>query len=414
MAATTCHMQYLSPTPGKITLMAFSPATGNDGMTSTLCQELRRCRFNSATAEVPAAKVAETLQNCLGAGIRPFLSPTSNRLTPTIWNNFLSFCDSLRPNLQNAIGGWMLKSGATLGDVSSSSTLSNCVSIFRNYDNTRSTSASLLSLPLFISALSINAVSGSSSETNYRTYLEGFLENLTPSFWPFIPFSTDLRLSSLLTSYYREFEIFSLMARYTGTPMWAYVKCLTASASGAVPQTTSANLRCAAFSALAYGAQGLVWWTYRSQESGGTTYNGLVDATGNKTTLWNMVQKINTEVSALNTVLCGCQLVGCRHTGTTHYDYTCQLDGEFGPLKSITTGSQGVLVSHLCNKGTDYLMVVSHPTTATQTISLEFNPYWTVSQLSVSDSGVLSTNDLTQASLSLTMNPGDFFIFKWS
>lgn len=93
----------------------------------------------------------------------------------------------------------------------------------------------------------------------------------------------------------------------------------------------------------------------------------------------------------------------CQPYGNHPIGGTCKLKGAFGPLKGITSGSAGVLLSHLCKEGVDYLVIVNHPGAPGQSLTLEFSDYWQVVQTVLSSSGFPMGNPISQTTLSLNL-----------
>lgn len=437
MAITPQNQPYQSPTPGEITLMAFSPNTGTSPMSSALCQDLRDCGFNSAAVETTQQNAWSTINNCKNYGIKPFLHVAGMEDSVAKCQPYVNLYKKA-----TGLGGWMLKSGVTQSQVTEGSNLAEVADSIRKTDQFVTIEAydkyvkdlgrnnvvkEEVSIkyphPIFMSALSAadfphqsDSRAKSASEELYKNYIEAFQDNLQPSFWPFLTFPTVVDSTTFpLQDFYRDLEIFSLMVRYTNSPMWPYISCRTETGYGNIlPVGTEARLRSAAFSALAYGAQGLVWWTYGPTKSlAGQDVNGLIDGNGNKTGLWNVVKRINTRISALNLIFNGCRPVECRHTGTTYYVGTCLLKGAIGPVVSLLTGSAGVLVSHISNEGDDYLVIVNHPGAPTQKLTIDFSKQFGIERSSIASDGLISWNSISSYNLEINLPAGEMEIFRW-
>ncbi len=67
------NKDYKSPTPGAITILAWSPATDDQGLTDDYCKVMAECGFNSTQVTVTITKVSNTLTNCEKYGIYPFM-----------------------------------------------------------------------------------------------------------------------------------------------------------------------------------------------------------------------------------------------------------------------------------------------------------------------------------------------------
>lgn len=429
MAKVLQNQPYQSPTPGKITLMAFGPNSGTAVMTDALCQELKDCGFNSAAIETTLTNALPTITNCAKYGIKPFLHTAGMEDSVATCTTFVNRCKNAQ-----GLGGWLVKSGVKEIEATAESKLCKSVDSIRKNDQYKTiiTYKYTFDYPhnkvvketvrityphsIFMSALNSGDIPQSITSQAYKTYIEAFQDNLQPTFWPFFSFPTALNTITFPTSaFYRELEIFAMMARYTNGPMWPYLRCqIEAGSVSPVPTDTEVRLRSAAFSAMAYGAQGLVWWTYRpTKSSTGKDFNGLVDGNGNKTLLWNIVKKINSRISALNFIFAGSIPVECRHTGTTYYAGTCLLKGAIGPVVSLLTGSAGVLVSHLSNGGDDYLVIVNHPGAPLQKLTLGVSSLYKIERIAVSTTGTITKSLISSYNLEINLGAGEMEIFRW-
>lgn len=105
---------------------------------------------------------------------------------------------------------------------------------------------------------------------------------------------------------------------YEGRPFWAYVESMSEKKTNAdnvlapkFPKARESYMRYEAFAALAFGAQGILYWTYGDREpNGNEVYLGaLLDMEGNPTEAWYAAQKVNMEIHALKDVFLGCKLL---------------------------------------------------------------------------------------------------------
>ncbi|MGN0237033.1 MAG: hypothetical protein ACI4AK_02955 [Lepagella sp.] len=132
-------------------------------------------------------------------------------------------------------------------------------------------------------------------------------------------------------------------------------------------------MRFEAFSALAYGAQGIVYWQYRihgcdsgkldtlipvlpspvSQNSVSNSENGStqndqytqeapIDINGNQTPIWDMVRTVNEEILKYDYIFYNCNVIEHK---------LCPegviIDVNFGCLRRLASYGKGVLISHI-------------------------------------------------------------------
>lgn len=215
-------------------------------------------------------------------------------------------------------------------------------------------------------------------------------------------------------NFYDDLQVFSNKAKQTGKPMWSYCESMEYTAkSHSRPAATVPYLSFEAFSALAYGAQGIVYWTYRQRPSNAeeTYLSALVDLDGNKTKAWYAAKKVNFDIRALTPVFLGAEMVECKHTGNIPMREALSSISGFGPLESLTNGEKGVLASHLKNDGHDYLILVNHDVLNNQKVNLKFLKDVRVEQLKVS-SGKIKRKSLKKVTR-LTLTPGGYAVFEW-
>ena len=398
---------YLSPTPGKITIAAFYPfvATGSPSLASY--KELLDCGFNSAVIKVRNSADKDTLANCSLYGIHPFFNDPrlahSETTCQRLVSGYVSQGNDGNPIPNTQLGGWMLTDDATLTDVRKESTLEQTIGWIRKYDPCH---------PIF-TGLIANADFSTVAGATYRQYIEDFEYNLSPSLWPYRYFTypgSATTESNPFANFYKGLETFAFMARYTNVPMWSYVRALTG--TGGTPPL-EAQMRLEAFSALAYGAQGIAYWRYRPESD---SEKGLVTSTGEKTNQWRYAQKINQEIATFNNVFAGCQLVECRHT-STQPNGTCKLSMSFGPFRNINTKIAGVLVSHILNNGNNFLVIVNHSATASQEISINFSRHWRIFKVNGSTESeyeITTDNPATVFPVAATLPAGGYLIYRWS
>lgn len=401
---TPVNYEYHTPTPGEITIAAANPNIGADAPSNELCGEVGSCGFNSALMTITLSQVSQALAACGAHGIRPLLFHSHLLRDEKACREYVNmFKDN--PNL----GGWNLMEQPTYDDIASPDGLSRFYKIIHAQDPERC---------IFVSLVGEAEPSHMDGHT-YREYMELFQDVLDPSFFPYIsyPFTgTDGNTVVRYAALFDDLDTFALMSKYTERPFWACVRCMSfKSADGSVPPLTEGQLRLVVFSSLAYGAQGLVYWTYRQREDTGTAQylSAPVDRDGNKTAVWYLVQKVNNEVKALNSVFCGADLVECRHTGEEQYrgTYSYGLTGSFGPCDSVRTNGKGALVSMLNNGGKDYLVIVNHDPFNSQKVVISFNDYWSVNELAIVG-GTVKTLGVIK-NFSRIIPAGSYLIFTW-
>lgn len=199
--------------------------------------------------------------------------------------------------------------------------------------------------------------------------------------------------------FYKNLELVSSDARKAGIPFWAYGRIIGGVSPYPVPN--AADLTFEVFSALAYGAQGISYYTYAAYERPGDT--APVDGNGQKTQLWYTLRKVNTQIRNLKDVFLGCEVIQTGHTGAKIPEGTKRLTSLPAPFTDLRSGEAGILFSHLRNNGRDYYIFVNHDILSSQRVRFSTSG----NLVRINDSGKQSKLRVS----SVLLPPGGFAIF---
>ncbi len=190
---------------------------------------------------------------------------------------------------------------------------------------------------------------------NYREYVHKFIEEvpvklLTFDFYPVVG-------DTIRDSWYQNLAIFSDEARKAGLPFWAFA-LTTSHASYPIP--TLAQLRLQVYSNLAYGAQGIEYFTYWTPKSNTWDFHhGPITLKGNRSEVYDRIKLINKEIKSLSGVFKGAKVQSVRQLGKVIPDGTMRLEGLPSPITKLSTQGMGAIVSILKNGKYSFLMVVN-------------------------------------------------------
>lgn len=250
--------------------------------------------------------------------------------------------------------------------------------------------------------------------TNFLEFLDYFNNLIHPEIWSYDYYPIirkDGKLICQSEPFYFAFETFSEQSKKTGKPFWAYCESMAYDgSSSSMPVATEAYLRFEAFSALAYGAQGIVYWTYgqRKPNASENYKSALVNLNGKKSTSWFAAQKVNREIKKFNDVFYGCKILMVRHTGDKIYKGTKKLSGAIGPLQMVRSKEAGVMISRLENHNTKYIIIINRDVFNKQKITLELLPNKNIVEISSAKNKEYSwRNDIN-----VTLDKGGYIIFK--
>ncbi len=463
---------YESPTPGSITVVAYGMER-EDGDIFTwdkVFKDVVACNFNlvclKGKDEPAYKKTLANTQDKIG------VMATNNLLQPPHYNadqekalqeakNFYDTFKNFIPKDENGnplrfqpIKAWALKDEPVYQELAYKHDGYNLRTIYnyirsgelarKNADRTKSLRPIQVNLvgagePKFMHGIILD-MSTPNEETNrelkYQVYLDTFRNNYQPSLWSYdmYPISRPVADSSVLNvnynRFYKDLVTFNRRAQETSGVFWAYAQSMefiTSSGNTLYPAPTVPYLRFEIFSALAFGAQGIVYWTYRLRidDSSSETYlSALVDRDFNRTPAWSAAMKVNGEVKAYSEVFVGTKLLDFTHVGKADTGYPV-LEGDFGPIKHISatktsgisgsTGEEGlgVLITRINTKGSEFIIIVSHDVENPQQIAISFSPDAVISSTKINIFGkieyVRMTNNMSHL---LTLEPGGYLIFR--
>lgn len=204
--------------------------------------------------------------------------------------------------------------------------------------------------------------------------------------------------------WYENLEIFSDEARKAGKPFWAFA--LT-TAHSPYPIPDLAQLRFQMYSNLAYGAQGLQYFTYWTpgKNPNWNFHHGPIGLDGKRTDVFDKVKAMNTEIQALSGVFLGAKVLSIHHTGDTIPQGTTRLTTLPEGVKRLETTGSGAVVSVLKNGEKTFMVIVNRDFKKRMQLDIELVP--TVQR-------IMKDGSIVPASLysnTLMVEPGDALIY---
>lgn len=205
--------------------------------------------------------------------------------------------------------------------------------------------------------------------------------------------------------FWANLEDVSAEARRAGVPFWAFA---LSTAHDPYPVATRASLRLQIFSNLAYGAQGIQYFTYTTPGTQTWNFhNAPIDGDGRRTEVYDLVRELNGEVQALAWVFLGAEVVSVGHTGDAIPEGTRRLEELPAPFGRVEADGVGVLVSHLRNGGDDFLMIVNRDLDRPQRVHIEAGDR--VERVTEDGAAVAAS----VYSPDLCVEAGDMLLFRW-
>jgi hypothetical protein len=206
---------------------------------------------------------------------------------------------------------------------------------------------------VYINLLPTYATPAQLGTPTYAEYVERYLAEVPVPYlsWDHYPVVGD----RLRGDYYENLELCAAAARQRGLPFWAFALAV---AHSPYPVPELAHLRLQVFSDLAYGAQGIQYFTYWTPPENPlwNFHQAPIERDGTRTPTYDRVRQVNETVRALSPVFLGARVVRVGHTGPLPRG-TRAFVAE-APVTGVETGG-GAVVSLLENRGRRYLAIVN-------------------------------------------------------
>ena len=205
---------------------------------------------------------------------------------------------------------------------------------------------------------------------SYDEYVDRFADeiNLPMISYDQYPVMDDGKNIFLRGEFYGNLESARRTSLRRGCPFWAF--CLS-TAHVFYPIPTTEHLRIVAFSALAYGAQCIQYFTYWTPPTDSWDFHDApIDAKGRRTEVYYRVKSVNYEIQSQARVFLGAVATEVGHTGKQIPIGTQPYKALPASFKDLTTDGEGLLVSNLKNGRSKYLMIVNRDLKHTQNVSL--------------------------------------------
>lgn len=197
---------------------------------------------------------------------------------------------------------------------------------------------------------------------NYKEYVEEYLKQIPMQFvsFDYYPVMKD----HLSKSWYENLELISAESKKSGKPFWAFALTTNYDNDHVTPQTLAA-MRLQVYSDLAYGAQGIEYFTYWSATSvnapSGEDQRGApISVTGKRSVVYDRVKQMSREIKNLSGVFLGAKVVSVRHTGIGKIPTgTIRLTSLPNAIKVLETNGAPALVSFLEKGENSFLVIVN-------------------------------------------------------
>lgn len=241
---------------------------------------------------------------------------------------------------------------------------------------------------------------------SYDEFLSAFQSNFRPTLWSFDHYPITRRIKGTTLpaipdetgpvnvgyqTFYEDLATYNRLSERGGGAFWMYLQSMEYLVGHYLrPVATVPYLSFQAFSALACGAQGILYWTYRNRPDTKSEQYGqaLIDLDGEKTPSWDAARTVNHRIRRYNEVFAGSRLMEAIHVGEI-YPGCPVMKKRIGPLLRARTekGGKGMLLTRLRNGDREFLVIVSHDVTDAQQITLTFKDGYKIQELTPADCG---------------------------
>ena len=220
----------------------------------------------------------------------------------------------------------------------------------------------------------INSNQSKFGTKDYKEYIDSF-DNLFPA--PYISFDFyPVVDGGLHPRWFENLEFFANKYKTEGRPYWAFAlttSYLAYSDDAVQPSLndfyqlynsykpektfvhdipTLASLRLQIYADLAYGAQGIEYWSFRG-------FGSPLDAQGKRTIVFDHLQKVSNEIQQLSGVFLGAKILSVAQTGMDIPRETTRLSLLPKPIKLLETIGEGAVVSVLENGNNTFVVIVN-------------------------------------------------------
>lgn len=239
---------------------------------------------------------------------------------------------------------------------------------------------------------------------SYREYVSRFEAEVPVQFLSFDHYP--ITYNGMKEEWYENLEEFSDEAKKAGKEFWAFAM---STQHWKYPHPTLATLRLQMFSDLAYGAQGLQYFTYWTPvNSEGFDYQfGPIGLDGRRTVAYDLVRQVNQEIKALSGVFVGAKVLWVRHTGPKIPRGTMRFDKLPEPVRVLETEGTGAVISQLENDGKQFLAIINRDYEVPMRLIFSADPK--VKRI-LKDGSIVPADAYTPV---MTVDPGDMILYMW-
>ena len=152
--------------------------------------------------------------------------------------------------------------------------------------------------PFYINLLPTYAPISSFADASYEQYVTKYVKMFSPPFLSFDHYP--ITSNGVRKDFYKNLDIISAVANQNGIPFWAFA--CSVKYSGGVPAPKLEHIKLEVYSALAFGAQGIEYFTYtipRNEHGGNHFSDAPLDSNQKRTRTYDYIKEVNTRLRSL-------------------------------------------------------------------------------------------------------------------
>ena len=192
---------------------------------------------------------------------------------------------------------------------------------------------------------------------DYRDYVNKFAKEVPLHFLSFDSYPLT-SAEGVYEKWHQNLEIFSDEAKKVNKPFWGFAQSVLFDNKHEEP--TLATMRVQMFTNLAYGAQGLQYFTYWTPVSSAEDFRGgPITLEGKRTTVYDHIKTLNQEIRSLSGVFYGAKVKSLQFFGNNIPAGTKRMSVLPSAIKVFATEGKTALVSFMENGGKQFIVIVN-------------------------------------------------------
>ncbi|MDP2415072.1 beta-galactosidase [Daejeonella sp.] len=207
---------------------------------------------------------------------------------------------------------------------------------------------------------------------DYRDYVNKFAKEVPLHFLSFDSYPLT-SAEGVYEKWHQNLEIFSDEAKKVNKPFWGFAQSILFDSKHEDP--TLATMRVQMFTNLAYGAQGLQYFTYWTPVSSAEDFRGgPITLEGKRSTVYDHIKTLNQEIKSLSGVFYGAKVKSLQFFGNNIPSGTKRMSVLPAAIKVFATEGKTALVSLLENGGKQFIVIVNTDYLEKMSLTLSGDP----------------------------------------